>query len=347
MASNDERFDGVLLGLAQNISRAHGPGVENILDTFLGFLRRKTDFFHGAASQASIEAVMKSALGRQLKIAAAEREKIEAQKRKEKKKEAEAKARLEAKRAKRAAEDAQKAKAKGKGKVKVKDVEIEMLDDDVDIDAAKKAAERANQASVAEAVSREGSTKDEDGEAGEEAEKGLKPNAGNGFDHDDYSWQQTLQEVNVSVPLPSGIKARSIVCDFTRSKLKLGIKGEEPILEGELFNEIVVDECTWTLEDASDGGRTLGLYLHKRNSMEWWKCIVKGEEEINTQKVVPENSKLSDLDGDTRQTVEKMMYDQKQKALGLPTADEQHKQNMIKKFMDQHPEMDFSNAKIS
>jgi len=117
--------------------------------------------------------------------------------------------------------------------------------------------------------------------------------------------------------------------------------------QGDLPSEIHVDESTWTLIASPSGSKILELHLDKVNKMQWWEHVITSAPKIDVTKIQPENSKLGDLDGETRSMVEKMMYDQRQKEMGKPTSDEQKKLDMLEQFKKQHPEMDFSNVKMN
>jgi DNA mismatch repair ATPase MutL len=173
-----------------------------------------------------------------------------------------------------------------------------------------------------------------------------KPPVGNGGTVEGkYVWTQTLGELVVTIPLPDNTRGKDLNVTIGRTSLKIGLKKtpNEFIINDKLTKTIIMDDSFWTVED----GNRLVLTLQKLNQMEWWDSVVVSDPKIDVKKIQPENSSLSDLDGETRKTVEKMMFDQRQKAMGKPTSDEQSKLEALERFKQQHPEMDFSNVKIN
>jgi hypothetical protein len=153
---------------------------------------------------------------------------------------------------------------------------------------------------------------------------------GNGGIGPNYYWTQSLQDLTIYVDVPVGTRGKDIKCFIEPKKLYLSANGEM-LIDGFFEEAIRVDESMWTLNIAANSIPQVVITLDKGRKT-WWKHIIQGHPEIDTNKV-DSSQKIDEYDDSTQAAIRKIMFDQKQKALGLQTSEEIEKESLLQKAL--------------
>jgi hypothetical protein len=158
-----------------------------------------------------------------------------------------------------------------------------------------------------------------------------------------YWWTQSLYETSIYVDVPPGTRAKDLDISMQSRKLRVALRGgggggggddgagggevgEEIVyVDGALPDRVRVDESYWNLES----NRVVQIVLQK-TVQTWWKSVVAGDPEIDTTKV-DSTMKIDEYDEETQGAIRKIMFDQKQKQLGLPTSDEMSADDVLER----------------
>ena len=155
---------------------------------------------------------------------------------------------------------------------------------------------------------------------------------GNGGSTKHYKWTQTLDEITIALPLPvsttnaedgdesktTRTRAKDLNVEIKRSSISIQLKNDtgNHILQGDFLDKIRTDESTWTIES-----NVLLITLDKMEKR-WWNRVLVDEKEMIDIELVDKTHKISDYDEATQGMIRKILFDQRQERLGLPTSDE-------------------------
>ena len=150
----------------------------------------------------------------------------------------------------------------------------------------------------------------------------------NGATTEKYSWSQTITEVSVQIPLPEGTTAKMMDVKIKAKHLFVKIKGSDsPIVDGELSEKVKVDDSFWSIED-----KKYCTITFEKGYEAIWKTVVKGDAEIDP-KTVDNAKRIDEFDLETQGHLQKVLYEQERKKMGLPTTEEEQQQKMMQEYL--------------
>lgn len=150
----------------------------------------------------------------------------------------------------------------------------------------------------------------------------------NGDTTEKYAWSQSISEVTVQIPIPEGTTAKDILVVIKAKHFIVHLKKDpQPIIDGDLQERVKVEDSFWSIEDK----KYLNVTFEKAYEA-IWKTVIVGDKEIDTKKV-DNSKKLEEFDLETQGHLQKVLYEQERKRMGLPTTDEEKQQKLMQEML--------------
>lgn len=74
--------------------------------------------------------------------------------------------------------------------------------------------------------------------------------------------------------IPEGTTSKQLTVDIQKTHLKVGIKGQPLMIDGELHKQVKKGDSIWCIETVASGERVLQISLTKKDQQNWWSTII-------------------------------------------------------------------------
>ncbi|KAG9435587.1 nudC domain-containing protein 3 isoform X1 [Apis mellifera carnica] len=176
-------------------------------------------------------------------------------------------------------------------------------------------------------------------------EKDKTSDSYNGAVRENYTWSQTINDIDVLIKLPNCIRtakdlrihinSKDIKIEARTSRVEQNQEIEEcryfvwtTIFKGELCFKIRKDESMWSIVP----GQHINIHLEKA-SERWWEALIIGEPKIDLTKIDCSRN-LDEMGSEEQMKVQELMWNHQQKLLGKPTSEQIKMEKVLRKAWD-------------
>ncbi|XP_066592759.1 nudC domain-containing protein 3 [Prorops nasuta] len=161
----------------------------------------------------------------------------------------------------------------------------------------------------------------------------------NGAVRDNYSWSQTITDIDVVIKVPEYVKTgKDLKVNLSSHEIKIYARtianaeqndNESSIIfHGVLSHTVRKDESVWSLIP----GKSVTIHLEKVTER-WWDALIVGEDKIELNKINCTRN-LDEMDPAEQMKVQELMWNHQQKLMGKATSEQIRMEQVLKKAWD-------------